>query len=227
MGEFSNKNIYDLLQSIVTQNGEMKTEIRNINVSVANQSQTIGELGKEVTELREENSELKKNLLTISRVRSFFFLIYGIEEEDNEITKEQREIKTTYVKYPTCFALEPNERDTIPSLEAHTRPDTHGRSTAVVVVVKSVLEGIYGWSQDYVVSKRVPLVEDSIGEEMLSDGGSESFLKKLQAVAAESLVNVQEKDVAPIHGEGITEDSITLDGVYCGTPAGRDWALIS
>ncbi|KAG5883385.1 hypothetical protein JTB14_018145 [Gonioctena quinquepunctata] len=88
------------------------------------------------------------------------------------------------------------------------------RSTAVVVVVESVLEGIHGWSQDYVVSKRVPLVEDSIGEEMLSDGGSESFLKKLRAVAAESLVNVQGKDVAQIHGEGITEDFVTLDEVF-------------
>ncbi|KAG5893527.1 hypothetical protein JTB14_006063 [Gonioctena quinquepunctata] len=37
---------------------------------------------------------------------------------------------------------------------------------------------------------------------MLSDGGSESSLKKLQAVAAESLVNVQGKDVTQIHGEG-------------------------
>ncbi|KAG5884377.1 hypothetical protein JTB14_026209 [Gonioctena quinquepunctata] len=65
----------------------LKTEIRNINVSVANQSQTIGELEKEVTELKKENSNLKKNLLTISRVQKKK-LIYGIEEKDNEITKE-------------------------------------------------------------------------------------------------------------------------------------------
>ncbi|KAG5891337.1 hypothetical protein JTB14_036905 [Gonioctena quinquepunctata] len=82
-----------------------------------------------------------------------------------------------------------------------------------VVVVESVLEGIYGGSQDYVVSKRVPLVKDSIGEEMLSDGGSECFLKKLQAVAAKSLVTVQGKDVAQIHGADITRVSVTLDEV--------------
>ncbi|KAG5900636.1 hypothetical protein JTB14_005913 [Gonioctena quinquepunctata] len=73
MGEPSNKDIYVSLQNIVTQNEEMKTEIRNINVSVANQSQTTGELEKEVTKLKEENSELKKNLPTTN----------------NEITKEE------------------------------------------------------------------------------------------------------------------------------------------
>ncbi|KAG5877699.1 hypothetical protein JTB14_021663 [Gonioctena quinquepunctata] len=67
-------------------------------------------------------------------------------------------MKTSYVKYLTCFALKPNERETIPVLEAHTRHDTHTRSTVVVVDVEPVLEGVYGWSQDYVVSDRVPLL---------------------------------------------------------------------
>ncbi|KAG5878282.1 hypothetical protein JTB14_017248 [Gonioctena quinquepunctata] len=81
MREPFNKDIYVLFQNIVTQNEEIKTEIRNINVS--------GVLENEVTELKEENFELKKNLLTISRVQKKKILIHGIEEKDNEITKEE------------------------------------------------------------------------------------------------------------------------------------------
>ncbi|KAG5864438.1 hypothetical protein JTB14_018353 [Gonioctena quinquepunctata] len=55
----------------------------------------------------------------------------------------------------------------------------------------------------------------TIGEEMLSDGGSESFFNKLQDVAAESLVNFQGEDVAQIHGESITEDSVLNEVSRC------------
>lgn len=88
MGEpqHSNSEILKLLNTIISQNNEIKSDIDQIKKDLSNQSRTIEIINCKVAILENENTELKNKLLAIERKsKRNNFIIFGVKEDVADI----------------------------------------------------------------------------------------------------------------------------------------------
>lgn len=81
----SNEDIYKLLQTVSSQNQEIKEEILNINSKITNITAEVERINKKYFEIEEENIKLRNKVQELQKKsKKYNIVIYGLDEEEAE-----------------------------------------------------------------------------------------------------------------------------------------------
>lgn len=80
----TNQDIYDLIQQVINQNNDLKTEIANLKENLNSKNEIIDKLGEKVVALEETNKLLKERVyITEKKLKRNNIIIFGLQENEN------------------------------------------------------------------------------------------------------------------------------------------------